>query len=109
LAPPFSFGDRAVATLNTHAQRRRVSLGKAGNTQGVSVSRLAQRYFESAAQEAVRPTNIPEGTLKQITKYDATGRPFYEFAGSPRVWLDQFSAPKKYLAGIMDNRHFQKI
>src|SRR5258708_28912409 len=36
LTTPLSFGDRAVATFNTHAQRRRVSLGTAGNTQGVS-------------------------------------------------------------------------
>jgi hypothetical protein len=76
---------------------------------GTALDHVAQQYFESAASEAVRPTKIPEGELKQITKYDQAGRPFYEFYGSPRSWLDNFAAPKKQLVSIMDNRHFQKV
>jgi hypothetical protein len=76
---------------------------------GSALDHYEQQYFQSAASEAARPTNIPEGTLKQVTKYDQGGRPFYEFYGSPRVWIDNFAPPKKYLKSIMDNRSFQKV
>jgi hypothetical protein len=82
---------------------------KTDHLYGSALDHYEQRYFESAAAEATRPTNIPEGTLKQVTKYDATGRPFYEFYGSPRTWIDNFAPPKRQLVSIMDNRHFQKV
>jgi hypothetical protein len=40
---------------------------------------LEKRFMESAAQEAQRPTRVPEGTLKEVTRYDAAGRPFKVF------------------------------
>jgi hypothetical protein len=52
---------------------------------GSALDHYEQRYFESARAEAQRPTNIPNGELRQVTKKDATGRPFYEFHGSPRA------------------------
>jgi hypothetical protein len=84
---------------------------KTDHLYGSALDHYEQRYFESAAAEAARPTNIPEGALKQVTKYDQSGRPFYEFFGSPRAWLDQFSAPKKQLVGIFnpDQSKFRKV
>jgi hypothetical protein len=82
---------------------------KTDHLYGSALDHYEQKYFESAAAEAARPTNIPEGELRQVTKYDQAGRPFYEYYGSPRTWLDNFSAPKKLLVGITDNRHFQKV
>jgi hypothetical protein len=41
----FEFGDGAVTTLNTHAQRRRASLGEASDTQGVCQRGLGVRVF----------------------------------------------------------------
>jgi hypothetical protein len=76
---------------------------------GSALDHYEQRYFESAAAEAARPTKIPEGTLKEVVSYDQSGRPSYSYFGSPRVWFDNFSSPKKQLVGIMDTRHFQKI
>ena len=76
---------------------------------GSTLEHFEQRYFDSAKAEAQRPTNIPDGELRQVTKYDASGRPFYEYWGSPRAWIDQFSAPKKRLIGIRDDRNFQKV
>jgi hypothetical protein len=70
---------------------------------------LKKQVYADAQQEARHPTQIPDGELREVTRYDATGRPFYEFAGSPRAWLDNFAAPKKYLASIMDNRSFHKV
>ena len=76
---------------------------------GSALDHYEQRYFDSARAEAQRPTNIPDGELRQVTKYDQGGRPYYEFWGSPRAWLDNFTAPKKRLVGIRDNRNFQKV
>src|SRR5271165_409762 len=44
---PLSLGDRAVATLDALAQRRRLSLGKAGGTQGVDGLAIDQRLIDA--------------------------------------------------------------
>ena len=67
---------------------------------GSALDHYELKYFESAAAEAVKPTNIPDGTLKEVVNYDATGRPSYSYFGSPRVWMEQFGQPKKRLVGI---------
>jgi hypothetical protein len=70
---------------------------------------LEKQIKADAQREALHPTQIPEGELRQITRYDQSGRPFYEFKGSPRAWMDNFAPPKRMVVGIMDNRHFQKV
>jgi hypothetical protein len=70
---------------------------------------LKQQVYADARQEASSPTQIPEGTLREVVSYDASGRPSYSYFGSPKVWMDMFAAPRKKLAGIMDNRQFQKV
>ena len=82
---------------------------KTDHLYGSALDHYEQRYFELAAAEASRPTNIPEGTLKEVTKYDATGRPFYEFYGSPSTWMNDFAGDKKYLKSIADNRNWHKV
>jgi hypothetical protein len=82
---------------------------KTDHLYGSALDHYEKRYFESAAAEASRPTNVPEGTLKQVTKYDQAGRPYYEFAGSPSSWMKDFTGEKKYLKSIMDTRSFQKV
>jgi hypothetical protein len=69
---------------------------------------LEKQIRQDAEREAHHPT-VPEGELKQVTRHDASGRPFYEYHGSPRAWIDTFAGPKKRLVGIMDNRNFQKV
>jgi hypothetical protein len=77
---------------------------------GTALDHYEQKYFESAAAEVERPTNLPDGTLRQVTKYDHAGRPFYEFHGSPRAWLDNFTSPKKQLIGIYaPGLNFKKV
>jgi hypothetical protein len=76
---------------------------------GSALEHVAQQFFESAASEAKRPTKIPEGELREVTKYDATGRPFFEYYGSPSAWMKNFTAEKKFLKSIIDNRSFQKV
>jgi hypothetical protein len=68
---------------------------------------VAQQFLASAAQEAVRPTKVPEGELKQVTRYDQAGRPYYEFFGNPSSWLKDFAGDKKRLTSIKDTRKWQ--
>jgi hypothetical protein len=82
---------------------------KVDDARGSAFDLLEKQIYDDARQEARRPTQIPEGELRQVTRYDASGRPYYDFFGSPRAWLDNFSAPKKRLVGIRDNRSFQKV
>jgi hypothetical protein len=79
------------------------------DAKGDAFKRLKQQVYEDAHQEGRHPTQIPDGELRQVTHYDASGRPFYEYHGSPRAWIDMFAGPKKRLVGIMDNRNFQKV
>src|ERR1700722_19294628 len=76
---------------------------------GTAFDVLEKQIKADAQREAARPTNIPEGTLRQVTKYDQSGRPFYEFFGSPSSWLKDFTGEKKRLVGIRDNRRFEKV
>jgi len=77
---------------------------------GSALDHYENEYFKSAAAEAVRPTNIPEGTLKEVVHYDAAGRPSYTYHGSPSVWMSTFTRPKKRLAGIYTSGlNFQKV
>ena len=82
---------------------------KTDHLYGSALEHYEKRYFKSAAAEADRPTNIPEGTLKEVTKYDQAGRPYHEYFGSPSAWMNDFSGDKKYLKSIMDNRSFHKV
>ena len=68
---------------------------------GTAFSVLERQIYDEARREAVRPTTIPKGEMRELTKYDTTGRPFIEFHGSPSAWIDDFSnGAKRRLVGI---------
>jgi hypothetical protein len=70
-----------------------------------------RRFMQSAAQEAVRPSKVPEGSLKEVVSYDASGRVSYSYFGSPKAWLADFSHPRKKLLSIInpDADKFRKL
>jgi hypothetical protein len=71
---------------------------------------LKKQVYADAQQEARRPTQIPEGTLREVTRYDAAGRPSYTYYGSPSAWLSDFATPRKRLAGIYaPGLNFKKV
>jgi hypothetical protein len=70
---------------------------------------LEKQIKADAEREAHHPTMIPDGTLKEIVSYDQAGRPSYSYFGSPRAWMDNFSAPRKKLVSIRDDRTWQKV
>jgi hypothetical protein len=61
---------------------------------------LKQQAYADAHQEARHPTQIQEGTLREVVSYDQAGRPSYSYFGSPSVWMSAFTAPRKRLVGI---------
>lgn len=68
---------------------------------GTAFSLIEKQIYDEARREAVRPTTIPAGEMRELTRYDNSGRPFQEFHGSPKAWLGDFSnGAKKKLAGI---------
>jgi hypothetical protein len=73
---------------------------KVHDMRGSAFDMIERQSFEAAHREARSPTNIPEGELKEVRRYDQAGRPFYEFYGKPSTWMDTFSATKKKLVGI---------
>jgi hypothetical protein len=74
---------------------------------GSALDHFEQQYLKSARAEAQRPSNVPEGELRQVTKYDVTGRPYYEFFGSSKAWMNDFNGGYiKKVKSIMDNRQW---
>jgi hypothetical protein len=76
---------------------------------GTAFDVLERQIKADAQREARHPTQIADGELRQITRYDVSGRPYYEFAGSPRAWMNDFAAPKKFIKSIIDNRNWAKV
>jgi hypothetical protein len=71
------------------------------DTRGSAFDLIEKQIHDEARREADRPSNIPDGELREMRKFDATGRPFYEFHGHPRCWMDDFShGTKKRVVGI---------
>ena len=79
------------------------------DTKGDAYKILKDQIYADVAQEAHRPSMIPDGELKEVVSYDQAGRPSYSYYGSPRAWMDTFASPKKRLVGILDGRNFQKV
>jgi hypothetical protein len=77
---------------------------------GTAFDVLERQIKSDAEREAQHPTQIPEGTLKEVVTHDQAGRPSYTYYGSPRVWMDTFASPKKMLVGInTPGLSFQKV
>ena len=73
---------------------------KVDEARGSAFDLIEKQIYEAAHNEAQRPTQIADGELKQITRRDATGRPFYEFFGSPKAWMRDFAGDRRRLVGI---------
>jgi hypothetical protein len=67
---------------------------------GSALKHYRQQYFDSARSEAINPTNIPAGELRQVTHRDEAGRPYYTFHGKASTWMKDFAHDKKKLIGI---------
>jgi hypothetical protein len=82
---------------------------KVDDARGSAFDLLEKQIYDDARQEAYRPTTVPDGELRQVTRRDQAGRPYLEFYGSPSAWLKDFTGERKYLTSIRDDRHFHKV
>ena len=73
---------------------------KVNDAHGTAFDLIEKQTFEAAARESRYPTQVPEGKLKEIQRYDQAGRVSYEFYGKPSVWMSQFSSGKKLVVGV---------
>ena len=67
---------------------------------GTAFNFLKSQVYEDAQREALRPTQIPDGELREVKRYDQSGRVSYEYFGKPSTWMNQFSNGRKFLRGI---------
>jgi hypothetical protein len=68
---------------------------------GSAFNLIEKQIYDEARREAIRSTTIPKGEMRELTNYDATGRPFIEFHGHPSAWMSDFSnGAKRRLVGI---------
>jgi hypothetical protein len=62
---------------------------------------LRNQIYQDAVKEATHPTQFTsKDELREITKYDQSGRPYKEFFGHPSSWMSMFSTGKRRLVGI---------
>jgi hypothetical protein len=71
------------------------------DARGSAFDLIERQIYAEARREAERPSNIPAGEMREMRKFDDTGRPFIEWHGHPSNWMDQFSnGAKRRLVGI---------
>jgi hypothetical protein len=73
---------------------------KVHDARGSAFDMIEKQTFDAARREAQRPTMVPEGELREIKRFDQSGRVSYESFGKPSAWLSQFSPTRKRLVGI---------
>jgi hypothetical protein len=96
---PVSYRKRLATGLQQHTPSLKDV--NVRDTRGSAFDLVEKQIYDEARREAERPSNIPDGELREMRKFDATGRPFYEFFGRASTWMDQFShGTKKRVVGI---------
>jgi hypothetical protein len=71
------------------------------DARGSAFDLIEKQIYDDARREALRPTLIPDGELREVKQLDATGRPASVFYGRPSSWMGQFSnGTKRRLVGI---------
>jgi hypothetical protein len=58
------------------------------------------QIYADAAEVARNPIDLPENTLRMVSRRDETGRNISEFFGKPSSWMSQFSGARRRVAGI---------
>jgi hypothetical protein len=76
-----SYRNRLATRVQQHAPSMKdINLRDAT---GSAFDLLERQIYDEARREAVRPTTIPDGEMRELRKFDATGRPSIEWHGSP--------------------------
>ena len=62
---------------------------------GSAFNLIEKQIYEDARQEAARPTQIPDGELREVKAMDQSGRVMSTFYGRPSAWMNQFGDTRK--------------
>jgi hypothetical protein len=94
-----SYRKRLATRVQQHAPSMKdINLREAT---GSAFDLLERQIYDEARREAQRPSTIPDGEMRELKKYDATGRPMIEWHGSLKSWMGDFSnGAKKRLVSI---------
>lgn len=110
-----AFGQRAPRPLdgeNLSGYRRRLAKdlkAHSKNWKNVNIEAFADdaaflvaesQIYADAAQAAANPVDLPEGTLRAVTRADSTGRQITSFYGQPRAWMQNFAGRSMRLVRI---------
>jgi hypothetical protein len=84
-----SYRKRLAARIQQHApSMQNINLRE---STGSAFDLIEKQIYAEARREAVRPTTIPDGEMRELRKFDETGRSFIEWHGSPKAWMDDYS------------------
>ena len=110
-----AFGQRAPRPLdgeNLSGYRRRIAKDlqiHSPNWKGIALSAFADdaafsvaeaQIYADATHAAQNPVDLPEGTLRAVTRADSTGRQITSFYGQPRAWMQSFAGRSMRLVKI---------
>ena len=110
-----AFGQRAPRPLdgeNLSGYRRRIAKDlqvHSPNWKGIELSAFADdaafsvaesQIYADATHAAQNPVDLPEGTLRAVTRADSTGRQITSFYGQPRAWMQSFAGRSMRLVRI---------
>lgn len=110
-----AFGQRAPRPLdgeNLSGYRRRLAKDlqvHSPNWKGIELSAFADdaafavaeaQIYADATHAAQNPVDLPEGTLRAVTRADSTGRQITSFYGQPKAWMQGFAGRSMRLIRI---------
>ena len=110
-----AFGQRAPRPLdgeNLSGYRRRIAKDlqvHSPNWKGIELSAFADdaafsvaesQIYADATHAAQNPVDLPEGTLRAVTRADSTGRQITSFYGQPKAWMQAFAGRSMRLVRI---------
>lgn len=110
-----AFGQRAPRPLdgeNLGGYRRRIAKDlkvHSRNWKDVNIEAFAddaafsvaeKQIYADAMAAAQNPVDLPEGTLRAVTRADSTGRQITSFYGQPKAWMQAFAGRSMRLVRI---------
>jgi hypothetical protein len=109
-----AFGDEAAPAVRGESlaqYRRRLLSGFKQHSpqwQSVDLTSFADKALDAvetqiladAYKAALDPTNVPEGTLREVIEVDRTGRKISRFVGSIEAFLSPFKQRPKFITGF---------
>ena len=99
-----AYKKRLAAKLQPHSARAKaVNIGAIADASVLAM--VEETIYADALEVAGKPAEIPAGTLREVSRQDATGRKITEFQGDVSAWTAPFKAQTRYLHQINKQVH----